>query len=85
MWWATLVDIFGKEFLVCICIVYFLQGFQSFLTLALNYYLQNTMELEPAVMTATVATTLLPWTIKPIYGMITDSFALPCPTPRGVE
>jgi folate/biopterin transporter len=73
-WWATLRLHFGDALLLQIFFVYFTQGVRSTLcSLGTSYYLNETLKLLPAQSEALRATAAMPWIIKPIYGMLSDS------------
>lgn len=73
-WWAMLRLHFGDSLLLQIFFVYFTQGIRSTLcSLGTSYYLNETLALPPAQSEALRATAAIPWIIKPVYGMLSDS------------
>lgn len=73
-WWAMLRLHFGDGLLLQIFFVYFTQGIRSTLcSLGTSYYLNETLALPPAQSEALRGTAAIPWIIKPVYGMLSDS------------
>lgn len=73
-WWAMLRAHFGDSLLLQIFFVYFTQGVRSTLcSLGTSYYLNETLALPPAQSEALRGTAAIPWIIKPVYGMLSDS------------
>jgi len=66
----------GVAFLVVISTVYFAQGFRTLAQLAFMSYLKDVLQLEPAASQALMSTAALPWSIKPIYGLLSDYFPI---------
>ena len=75
-WFGRQRAAFGLPFLVCICTVYFAQGFRSLPSLSIQFFLKETMVLEPADVQSLLSMAALPWSFKPIYGLISDSFPI---------
>ncbi|KAF0717709.1 Aste57867_2139 [Aphanomyces stellatus] len=75
-WLTKLRATYGAQFLVLICMVYFVQGFGSFSSLAVSFLMKDTMGLEPARSQAILATAAFPWSIKPLFGILSDSLPL---------
>jgi len=64
---------FDVPFLAAVVAVYFSQGFRSSFTgLAVQYVLKDGFRLDPSAMAGVVATTILPWSLKPLYGIVSD-------------
>lgn len=57
-------------------IIYFVQGILGLSGLAFTFYLNDVMKLSVVQITTMASITTIPWTIKPLYGMISDSFPL---------
>ncbi len=57
-------------------IIYFVQGILGLSGLAFTFYLNDVMKLSVVQITTLTSITMIPWTIKPLYGMISDSFPL---------
>lgn len=73
-WWRALRRHFGDALLLQIFFVYFTQGLRSTLcSLGTSYYLNETLALPPAQAEALRATAAVPWIVKPVYGMLSDS------------
>ena len=60
-------QVFGRAFLLLVGTVYWVQGFNSFSRLAVNYMFKDELKLEPAATQALTTTMYIPWGIKPIY------------------
>lgn len=56
--------------------VYFVQGILGLSGLAFTLFLDGVMKLSVAQITTLGSITTIPWVIKPIYGMISDSYPL---------
>lgn len=78
LWIKTLKEAFGAPFLVVIIIVYGIsQGYAGTVrSLAANYYWKDVQKLQPASSQAFQAIAAMPWSIKPAYGLITDTFPI---------
>lgn len=73
-WWGSLRTHFGDGLLLQIFFVYFTQGIRSTLcSLGTSYFLNETLQLPPAQSEALRGTAAIPWIIKPLYGMLSDS------------
>ncbi|KAJ0408805.1 hypothetical protein P43SY_000701 [Pythium insidiosum] len=73
-WWHSMRRHFGDALLLQIFFVYFTQGIRSTLcSLGTSYYLNETLALRPAQSEALRATAAIPWIIKPVYGMLSDT------------
>ena len=57
-------------------IISFNQGIGSISDLAVQYYFKDDLKIEPARLSQIFSLILIPWTIKPIFGMITDLFPI---------
>ena len=67
----------GRSFdleLVAIAVIYFVQGAMAISQLAVSFFLKDDLGLSPAEVASMVGITMLPWTIKPLYGLISDGF-----------
>ena len=62
--------------ILAICSIYFVEGALGLARLAQTFYLKDTLHLGPAEMSALTGIFTLPWTIKPLYGFISDGFPL---------
>jgi folate/biopterin transporter len=62
--------------LVAIAIIYFVQGAMSLAQLSISFFLKDELSLSPAEVAALVGIAMLPWTIKPFYGLISDSLPI---------
>lgn len=54
----------------------FFEGIQLFVNLSLNIFLKDTLHLEPVDMARIRFIQSLPWTIRPLYGLLTDSISV---------
>lgn len=62
--------------ILAICSIYFVEGALGLARLAQTFYLKDTLHLGPAEMSALTGIFTLPWTIKPLYGFLSDGFPL---------
>lgn len=63
---------FGASFLWLICVIYFTQGFRSFVWTAVSYLLKDRLKLSPSASQFITSVAFFPWSIKPCYGIISD-------------
>ncbi|CAM0880658.1 unnamed protein product [Alopecurus aequalis] len=63
---------FGAPFLWIVCLIYFIQGFRSFVWTAVSYQMKDMMKLSPSTSQFLVSIAYFPWSIKPIYGIVSD-------------
>lgn len=63
---------FGASFLWLICLVYFTQGFRSFVWTAVSYQLKDGLKLSPSASQFVSSVAFFPWSIKPLYGILSD-------------
>ncbi|ETI53027.1 hypothetical protein L917_03718 [Phytophthora nicotianae] len=75
-WVQHLRDTFGTGFLVLITVVYVVQGFSSFTALAVNYFFKDNLGLQPTQSQLLQMIVKVPWRVKPIYGILSDSLPL---------
>lgn len=69
----------GRSFdleLGAIAIIYFVQGAMAISQLAVSFFLKDDLGLSPAEVASMVGITMIPWTIKPLYGLISDGFPI---------
>jgi folate/biopterin transporter len=59
-----------------ICTIYFVEGALGLARLAQSYLLKDELRLGPAELSALTGLLVLPWTIKPLYGFLSDGFPL---------
>jgi folate/biopterin transporter len=59
-----------------IAIIYFVQGAMAISQLAVSFFLKDDLGLSPAEVASMGGITMLPWTIKPLYGLISDGFPI---------
>jgi len=73
-----LCDAFGFKFIGLLMCVYGLsQGLgETFMAMSSDYYLKDILKLEPASAQAFKSLTHLPWNIKPIYGLMSDTLPI---------
>ncbi|MBE9170581.1 folate/biopterin family MFS transporter [Pleurocapsales cyanobacterium LEGE 06147] len=71
--------LFGNEpnlELVAIMTVYFVQGILGLARLAVSFFLKDDLGLSPAQVAALMGIAALPWTIKPLFGFMSDGLPL---------
>ncbi|KAE8125591.1 hypothetical protein FH972_020374 [Carpinus fangiana] len=71
-WVKQLNAAFGASFLWLICLIYFTQGFRSFVWTAVSYQLKDGLKLSPSASQFVSSVAFFPWSIKPLYGIISD-------------
>lgn len=71
-WLKQLRISFGASFLWLVCFIYFTQGFRSFVWTAVSYQLKDKLQLTPSVSQFVTSIAFFPWSIKPLYGLISD-------------
>ncbi|MBD2186604.1 folate/biopterin family MFS transporter [Pseudanabaena mucicola] len=57
-----------------IAVIYFVQGAMAISQLAVSFFLKDDLGLSPAEVASMVGIAMLPWTVKPLYGLISDGF-----------
>jgi folate/biopterin transporter len=62
--------------IVAIAVIYFVEGALGLARLAQSYMLKDELHLGPAELSALSGIFALPWTIKPLYGFLSDGFPL---------
>ena len=62
--------------IIAIITIYFVEGALGLASLAKTYLLKDELNLGPAEMSALMGIFVLPWTIKPLYGFLSDGFPL---------
>lgn len=62
--------------IIAIMTIYFVEGGLGLARLAQTFYLKDTLHLGPAELSAFTGIFTLPWTIKPIYGLLSDAVPL---------
>jgi folate/biopterin transporter len=70
---------FGNEptpELIAILTVYFVQGILGLARLAVSFFLKDDLSLSPAEVAALMGIASLPWTIKPVFGFISDGLPI---------
>jgi len=75
-WFERQQNTFGLPFLACICAVYFAQGFRTLSGLHCQLYLKDTLGMDPGKMQALLSLSGLPWSLKPLYGLVSDAYPL---------
>lgn len=56
--------------------VYFVQGILGLARLAVSFFLKDDLGLNPAQVAALTGVSVLPWTIKPLFGLISDGLPI---------
>ena len=59
-----------------IATVYFVQGAMGLAHLSVSFFLKDQLNLSPAEVASLVGIAMIPWTIKPLYGIISDGFPI---------
>ncbi|XP_043690523.1 probable folate-biopterin transporter 4 [Telopea speciosissima] len=72
VWFKQLLAAFGFWFLWMICLVYFIQGFRSFVWTAVSYQMKDMLNLSPSASQLVFSVAFFPWSIKPLYGILSD-------------
>jgi len=71
--------LFGQELsleLTAILLVYFVQGILGLARLAVSFFLKDDLGLTPAEVAALTGIASAPWTVKPLFGFISDGFPI---------
>ncbi|XP_058208561.1 probable folate-biopterin transporter 4 [Rhododendron vialii] len=71
-WVQRLRIAFGTSFLWLVCLIYFTQGFRSFVWTAVSYQLKDRLKLSPSASQLVSSIAFFPWSIKPLYGILSD-------------
>ncbi|XP_040990145.1 probable folate-biopterin transporter 4 [Juglans microcarpa x Juglans regia] len=71
-WGKQLKAAFGASFLWLVCLIYFTQGFRSFVWTAVSYQLKDRLKLSPSASQFVSSIAFFPWSIKPLYGILSD-------------
>ncbi|KAF0917635.1 hypothetical protein E2562_020995 [Oryza meyeriana var. granulata] len=71
-WAGRMAAAFGAPFLWLVCLIYFIQGFRSFVWTAVSYQMKDMMKLSPSTSQFLVSVAYFPWSIKPLYGILSD-------------
>ncbi|XP_052153412.1 probable folate-biopterin transporter 4 [Oryza glaberrima] len=71
-WAGRMAAAFGAPFLWLVCLIYFIQGFRSFVWTAVSYQMKDMMKLSPSTSQFLVLVAYFPWSIKPVYGILSD-------------
>lgn len=77
--WLKETLLFGQEpsgELFAILLVYFVQGVLGLARLAISFFFKDELGLSPAEVAALMGVAALPWVIKPVFGLISDSLPL---------
>jgi len=77
--WLQKTLLFGQEpsgELLAILLVYFVQGVLGLARLAISFFFKDELGLSPAEVAALMGVAALPWVIKPVFGLISDSVPL---------
>ena len=62
--------------IIAIMTIYFVEGALGLARLAQTFLLKDELQLGPAEMSALSGLFVLPWTIKPLYGFLSDGFPI---------
>ncbi|CAI0379903.1 unnamed protein product, partial [Linum tenue] len=75
-WAKQLKRSFGASFLWLVCLIYFTQGFRSFVWTAVSYQLKDKLKLSPSASQFVSSVAFFPWSIKPLYGIVSDCISI---------
>ncbi|CAN1318714.1 Probable folate-biopterin transporter 4 [Linum perenne] len=75
-WTKQLKRSFGGSFLWLVCLIYFTQGFRSFVWTAVSYLLKDKLKLSPSASQFVSSVAFFPWSIKPLYGIVSDCISI---------
>lgn len=62
--------------LTAILLVYFVQGILGLARLAVSFFLKDDLALSPAEVAALTGIATLPWTVKPLFGFLSDGLPI---------
>ncbi|CAK9197129.1 unnamed protein product [Sphagnum troendelagicum] len=71
-WMRRLKSSYGAPFLLLVCSVYWTQGFRSFAWTGISYQMKDELRLSPSLSQFVISVVFIPWSIKPIYGILSD-------------
>ncbi|ONK81604.1 uncharacterized protein A4U43_C01F31020 [Asparagus officinalis] len=71
-WVKKMSAIFGPCFVWLVIVIYFTQGFRSFVWTAVSYQMKDVLKLSPSASQFVVSVAYVPWSIKPLYGILSD-------------
>jgi hypothetical protein len=63
----------GFELTTC---MQFLEGISGMSGLAVSYFYKNTLMIQPATLSMVSSLSAIPWTIKPLYGFMSDGWPI---------
>ncbi|CAN0901047.1 Probable folate-biopterin transporter 4 [Linum grandiflorum] len=75
-WTKQMKRSFGGSFLWLVCLIYFTQGFRSFVWTAVSYQMKDKLKLSPSASQFVSSVAFFPWSIKPIYGIVSDCISI---------
>ena len=62
--------------LMAIVLVYFVQGILGLARLAVSFFLKDELGLSPAELSVLMGFAVIPWTIKPLFGFLSDGLPI---------
>ncbi|PKU83309.1 probable folate-biopterin transporter 4 isoform X1 [Dendrobium catenatum] len=71
-WMRRMGGSFGASFLWIVSLIYFTQGFRSFVWTAVSYQMKDILKLSPSSSQFMFSIAFFPWSIKPAYGILSD-------------
>lgn len=71
-WLKQMKAAYGTSFLWLVTLIYFTQGFRSFVWTAVSYLMKDMLKLSPSTSQFVVSVAYFPWSIKPFYGIFSD-------------
>lgn len=72
-WLRRLKQSFGLPFILLVVSIYWTQGFRAFPWTGISYLIKDELKLSPAASQLLTSTAFIPWSIKPIYGIFSDT------------
>ncbi|PKA59113.1 putative folate-biopterin transporter 4 [Apostasia shenzhenica] len=71
-WIRRMRAAFGASFLWIVSLIYFTQGFRSFVWTAVSYQMKDLLKLSPSASQFMFSVAFFPWNVKPLYGILSD-------------
>ncbi|KAG0588569.1 hypothetical protein KC19_2G253100 [Ceratodon purpureus] len=71
-WIRAIPSSYKAHFLCLITLIYLTQGFRSFAWMGISYQIKDKLRLSPPASQVLVSTAFFPWSVKPIFGFVSD-------------
>ncbi|CAI5516929.1 unnamed protein product [Closterium sp. Naga37s-1] len=71
-WLNSLRRCFGTPFLILVFSIYWAQGFRAFPWTGISILVKDHLKLGPAAAQLMTSTAYMPWSVKPLYGILSD-------------